>query len=114
MSVETEALSLIPQYGEKAIPSAKLTEWKATYTAEIAVMDSRITGNNLDRILINALVYEAYIFLGIPGADLKKQQLDEITANIQKNLAYTTIPRVITRPRLHKCGKLPKSITGDI
>lgn len=110
MSVETEALSLIPQYGEKAIPSAKLTEWEATYTSDIAIMDSRITGDNLDRILIKALVYEAYIYLGIPGADLKKNEYDEILSNVQSVLSRTVERKTRTYEMLTTIGTLPDSV----
>lgn len=114
MSVETDVLQNIPQVGQALITSSKLTAWKANRTDEIYRKDNRISGDRLDELLVLALTADSYIFLQLGGADIWERRFKDLLCSIQSDLSYNQEPVTITRPRLHKVGKLPESlINGD-
>lgn|SRR5574343_1040675 len=110
MSVETDVLENIPQAGQPLITSAKLSAWKANRTDEIYRKDKRITGDRLDELLVLALTSDAFIFLQLGGAEIWERRFKDLLVSIQSDLNYNQTPITITRPRLHKTGKLPDSV----
>lgn|SRR5574343_380472 len=106
MSVETDVLSLLPQYGEKPITSTLLTTWKTIATTMIAQIDSRISGTALDALLTAKMRELGLIYLGLDSTTAQEDYLKLLEVT-QASMLTSNDKIEVTYEKLKTIGKLP-------
>ncbi len=103
----------LPQEGVDSATDTHCNDWIAKATTRITNLDSRISGNDLDSLLLLECVEYGLRFLGYNAeADAERDRFKETIKIVQAKLNALKTPDSITVFKVYRAGSVPSVWSG--
>lgn len=103
----------LPQEGENLVTDTHCTDWITKATTRITGMDSRISGNDLDSLLLMECTEYGLRFLGLNAeADAERDRFKETLRAVQAKMNALKVPDSITIFKVYRAGNVPPVWSG--